>query len=79
MTRKRPGNLAASVKQRLLNLARRTGRPYSDLSRHYAMERFLYRLSRLRQSREFVLKGALRIRRLHLEIPKFVCARRMIL
>lgn len=59
MTKNRPGNLSASVKQRLLNLARQTGRPYSDLSRHYAMERFLYRLSRLPQGREFVLKGAL--------------------
>lgn len=59
MTRKRPQNLAASVRQRLLTLSERTGRPYSDLSRHYAMERFLYRLSTIPQCRDLVLKGAL--------------------
>ncbi len=59
MTRKRPQNLAASVRQQLLNLSKRTGRPYSELSRHFAMERFLYRLSRMPQCRELVLKGAL--------------------
>ncbi len=41
MTGKRPENMAASVKQRLLNLARQTGRPYSELSRHFSMERYL--------------------------------------
>jgi hypothetical protein len=57
VTRKRPQNLAASVRQRLLNLSERTGRPYSELSRHYAMERFLYRLSTIPQCRDLVLKG----------------------
>jgi len=59
VTRKRPQNLAASVRQRLLNLSKQAGRPYSELSRHFAMERFLYRLSRMPQCRELVLKGAL--------------------
>jgi predicted nucleotidyltransferase component of viral defense system len=59
VTGKRPQNLAASVRQRLLNLSRRTGRPYSELSRHFAMERFLYRLSKTPQCHELILKGAL--------------------
>ena len=59
MTRHPPRNLAASVRQRLLNKAREEGRPYGELSRHFAMERFLYRLSRSPHGRRFVLKGAL--------------------
>ena len=59
MTRRPPRNLAASVRQRLLNKAREEGRPYGEVSRHFAMERFLYRLPRSPHGRHFVLKGAL--------------------
>lgn len=59
MTRKTPRDLAASVRQRLLNKAREEGRPFGELSRHFAMERFLYRFSRSPHARRFVLKGAL--------------------
>jgi len=38
-------NVAASVKQKLLNKARSSGRPFNELLQYYAMERFLYRLS----------------------------------
>ena len=38
-------NIAASVRQRLLNKARADQRPFSELLQYYAMERFLYRLS----------------------------------
>lgn len=54
-----PANIAASVKARLQNKARETGRPSNDLLRLYAMERFLYRLSKSEHSEKFVLKGAL--------------------
>ena len=54
-----PRNLAHSVHQRLLNRARQTGRPFNDLLMYYAMERLLYRLSRSRHARRFILKGAL--------------------
>lgn len=55
-------NTAASVKQRLLNLARREAKPFSEVLQHFAMERFLYRLSVSAHSSKFVLKGALLLR-----------------
>lgn len=52
-------NLAASVRQRLLNQARSQERPFQELLQYYAMERFLYRLSRSEYAKKFILKGAL--------------------
>lgn len=52
-------NVAASVRQRLLNEARATGRPFNELLQYFAMERFLYRLSKSPHGEKFVLKGAL--------------------
>jgi predicted nucleotidyltransferase component of viral defense system len=52
-------DVAASVHQRLLNRARKSGRPFNELLQLYAMERFLYRLSKTRHAERFVLKGAL--------------------
>jgi predicted nucleotidyltransferase component of viral defense system len=58
--KKRPyRDIASSVRQRLLNNARETGRPFNELLQYFAMERFLYRLSKSRYSNSFVLKGAL--------------------
>ena len=51
-------NLAASIHQRLLNIARREDRTLNELLQYFAIERFLYRLSRTEYSRTFVLKGA---------------------
>lgn len=52
-------NVAASVRSRLLNLARETGRPFDELLIYFAMERFLYRLSLSPYRDRFILKGAL--------------------
>ncbi|QOC22894.1 nucleotidyl transferase AbiEii/AbiGii toxin family protein [Wenzhouxiangella sp. AB-CW3] len=52
-------NIAASVRQRLLNLARDQGRPFQEVLQFYVMERFLYRLSQSAHADRFVLKGAL--------------------
>jgi hypothetical protein len=52
-------NVAASVRHRLLNRAKETKRPFDELLQYYAMERFLYRLSRSAHKNKFVLKGAL--------------------
>lgn len=52
-------NLSASVHQRLLNKAQDAGRPFHEMLQYYAMERFLYRLSRSPAGDRFVLKGAL--------------------
>ena len=57
-----PGNVSASVRQRLLNRARSDGRLFDEMLRYFAMERFLYRLSRSAHAEQFVLKGALMLR-----------------
>ncbi|MDN5848920.1 MAG: nucleotidyl transferase AbiEii/AbiGii toxin family protein [Nitrococcus sp.] len=59
MTQRRGPNIAASVHQRLLNKARERGRPFNELLQYFAMERFLYRLSKSDHADKFVLKGAL--------------------
>jgi predicted nucleotidyltransferase component of viral defense system len=59
VTRRLPKNIAASVRQRLLDKARETGRPFNELLQYFAMERFLYRLSKSPYADKFVLKGAL--------------------
>jgi len=51
-------NLVASVRQRLLNLSQERGEDPNLVFIRYALERFLYRLSRSRQSSKFILKGA---------------------
>lgn len=52
-------NVSASVHQRLLNKARQSLRPFNELLQHYAIERFLYRLSMTPYAEKFFLKGAL--------------------
>lgn len=52
-------NIAVSVHTRLLNRAKAESRPFNELLQYYAMERFLYRLSRSAHADGFVLKGAL--------------------
>ena len=55
-------NVSASIHQRLLNIAKETGRPFNELLQYFAMERFLFRLSRSTHANSFVLKGALLFR-----------------
>ena len=55
-------NVAASVRQRLLNQARAENRPFAELLQYYALERFLYRLSESTHRDKFTLKGALMLR-----------------
>jgi len=62
MSKKRPVNIAASVRQRLLDKARIDKRPFNELLQYFVMERFLYRLSRSNHADKFVLKGALMLR-----------------
>ena len=52
-------NIAASIRQKLLNQARGSARPFNELLQYYAIERFLYRLSVSPHADKFVLKGAL--------------------
>ena len=57
-----PKNIAASVHQRLLNIAKERGAPFNELLQYYAMERVLSRLSQSTHADSFVLKGALLFR-----------------
>jgi len=52
-------NVAASVKERLRNIASQTGKEYQSVIRQYVQERFLFRLSKSIYSKNFILKGAL--------------------
>src|SRR5690554_2021344 len=52
-------NIAASVRQKLLNKSQEEKRPFQELLQYYAMERFLYRLSQSSHCRYYTLKGAL--------------------
>lgn len=51
-------DLAASVHQRLLNLAHKQEEDFQTVLARYARERFLYRLSCSAYRRQFILKGA---------------------
>lgn len=52
-------NPGASVRARLLNLARERNQPFDLLLTRYVLERFLHRLSRTPYRNRFVLKGAM--------------------
>lgn len=52
-------NLEASVRARLQNKAKETGRSFSEILQYFGMERFLYRLSQSQYADKFILKGAL--------------------
>ncbi|MGB5619621.1 MAG: nucleotidyl transferase AbiEii/AbiGii toxin family protein [Desulfobacterales bacterium] len=52
-------NMSASVHQRLLNKARELSCPFNEIIQHFAIERFIYRLSKSPHADRFVLKGAL--------------------
>lgn len=52
-------DLAASVRQRLLNLAKARGEDFNFVLLRYGLERLLYRLSQSPHAHQFVLKGAM--------------------
>ena len=52
-------NLAASIRQRLLNLARKRKEDFGLVLTRYGLERVLYRVARSKHWEWFVLKGAL--------------------
>lgn len=54
-----PQNMAASVRDRLKSIQRKTGHDFNTLLVRYGIERFLLRLSRSKYKNRFVLKGAL--------------------
>ena len=54
-----PRNLAASVRQRLLNVAKRNSEAFDLVLTRYALERLLYRLGQSDYRNQFLLKGAM--------------------
>lgn len=59
MSKERPRNLAASVRQRLTNLARERGEQFQHTLVRYGIERLLVRLDTSGHGERFVLKGAM--------------------
>lgn len=58
MSKQKPVNLEASVRQRLLTLSRIRNEDFDYILRRYALERLLYRLAKSEYADKFVLKGA---------------------
>lgn len=59
MTSNRRKNTAVSVRDRLLQLAKRRGEDFQLILTRYALERLLYRLSQSEYRDRFILKGAM--------------------
>jgi len=59
MSQKNIKDVSASIRQKLLNKARQDQRPFAELLQYFAMERFLYRLTKSKYNDKFILKGAL--------------------
>jgi predicted nucleotidyltransferase component of viral defense system len=58
MTERRPHNLVASIRQRLMNLSRERGEDFQLVLTRYGLERVLYRLTLSPHAHQFILKGA---------------------
>ena len=70
MTRKVPTDLAASVRERLRQLAGGRGQELQLVLTRYGVERLLYRLSRTPAAERFILKGAVLFYIWEGEIPR---------
>ena len=58
MSKQKPVDLSASVRQRLLTLSRQRNEDFDYILRRFALERLLYRLAKSEYAEQFVLKGA---------------------
>jgi len=59
MSRAEKKNVVASVLTRLRSTSRVSSAPFQQVLQQYAMERFLYRISKSEHSKSVILKGAL--------------------
>lgn len=59
MTRGQHQNVAASARQRLLNISRQQGEDFQLILIRYAIERLLYRISKSKYFDQLILKGAM--------------------
>jgi hypothetical protein len=63
-------NIPASIRQRLFDLSKRENRPFGEVLQYYAMERFLFRLSKSKYADRFIRKGALLLAVWHSEVSR---------
>lgn len=59
MSKRHSENLEASVRRRLLNISKDRNEDFNLILTRYAVERFLYRLSKSKHADRFILKGAM--------------------
>lgn len=59
MTKRPLKNVASSVRERLLNEAKKRARTFNEVLQYFAIERFLFRLAQSPHATKFVLKGAI--------------------
>ena len=59
MNSKEVKNIVASVLAKLRNISKSTDVPFQQILQQYAMERFLYRISKSKHAQSVILKGAL--------------------
>lgn len=59
MSAKETKNIAASVLAKLRNHSKASGAPFQQVLQQYAIERFLYRISKSQHAESVILKGAL--------------------
>lgn len=62
MTQRELSNIPASVRARLLNEAKASGDSFDQVLQYFAIERFLYRLSKSDWSERFIVKSAIMLR-----------------
>lgn len=62
MSQRELRNIPASVRARLLSEARASGDSFDQVLQYFAIERFLYRLSKSDWSERFIVKGAIMLR-----------------
>ena len=62
MSAREPVNLPASIRARLKNRADELGMDLNQVLQYYAMERFLYRLSKSTWAERLIVKGAAMLR-----------------
>ncbi len=62
MSQREVKNVPSSVRARLLNKARTSGESYDQVLQYFAIERFLYRLSKTEWGERLIVKGAIMLR-----------------
>jgi len=63
-------NIAASVHRRLLDTAKKSGRPFNELLQYYTIERFIFRLAQSPFEKTYILKGALMFFAWNTKLPR---------